>query len=91
MKWRNKLITVILLIFIFLELFSIYKGNNKQFYADSDGDVIFSGNLQGATGMFSGLISGGEINTERAAITVLDEFRSGKLGRLSLEKPGDIK
>ncbi|MBQ3565666.1 MAG: ribosome biogenesis GTPase YlqF, partial [Oscillospiraceae bacterium] len=26
------------------------------------------------------LISGGEVNTERAAITVLDEFRSGKLG-----------
>ncbi|MGN1133090.1 MAG: ribosome biogenesis GTPase YlqF, partial [Oscillospiraceae bacterium] len=37
------------------------------------------------------LISGGEINTERAAVTVLDEFRSGKLGRLSLEKPSDIK
>lgn len=33
------------------------------------------------------LVSGGEINTERAAITVLDEFRSGKIGRLSLEKP----
>lgn len=33
------------------------------------------------------LVSGGEINTERAAITVLDEFRSGKLGRISLEKP----
>ena len=27
------------------------------------------------------LISGGEVNTERAAITVLDEYRSGKLGR----------
>lgn len=35
------------------------------------------------------LISGGEINTERAAITVLDEFRSGKLGRVTLELPGD--
>ena len=33
------------------------------------------------------MISGGEINTERAAITVLDEFRSGKLGRISLELP----
>ena len=31
------------------------------------------------------LISKGEINTERAAITVLDEFRSGKLGRITLE------
>ena len=33
------------------------------------------------------LMSGGEINTERAAITVLDEFRSGTIGRISLEKP----
>ena len=33
------------------------------------------------------LISGGEINTERAAITVLDEFRGGKLGRITLEVP----
>ncbi len=33
------------------------------------------------------LISGGEINTERAAIIVLDEFRSGKIGRITLEKP----
>lgn len=36
------------------------------------------------------LISGGEINTERAAIAVLDEFRSGKLGRISLESPEDL-
>ena len=33
------------------------------------------------------LISGGEINTERAAITVMDEYRSGKLGRITLEFP----
>ncbi len=33
------------------------------------------------------LVSGGEINTERAAATVLDEFRGGKLGRISLERP----
>jgi len=33
------------------------------------------------------LVSGGEINTERAAITVLDEFRGGKLGRITLEIP----
>ncbi len=33
------------------------------------------------------LVSGGEVNTERAAITVLDEFRSGKMGRLTLELP----
>ena len=36
------------------------------------------------------LISGGEINSERAAITVLDEFRSAKIGRITLEKTGEV-
>lgn len=35
------------------------------------------------------LISRGEINAERAAITVLDEFRAGKIGRITLELPDD--
>lgn len=33
------------------------------------------------------LISGGEVNTERAAIMLLDEFRAAKLGRITLEMP----
>ncbi|WP_270740098.1 ribosome biogenesis GTPase YlqF [Massilioclostridium coli] len=33
------------------------------------------------------LISGGEVNTERAAIVTLDEYRSGKLGCISWEEP----
>ncbi len=33
------------------------------------------------------LLSGGETDTERASIMLLDEFRSGKLGRISLEVP----
>jgi ribosome biogenesis GTPase A len=32
------------------------------------------------------LISGGEIDTERAAAIVIDEFRSAKIGRITLEK-----
>lgn len=32
------------------------------------------------------LISGGEVNTERAAVMLLDEFRGGKLGRITLER-----
>ncbi|MBQ4486858.1 MAG: ribosome biogenesis GTPase YlqF [Oscillospiraceae bacterium] len=32
------------------------------------------------------LIKGGEINTERAALCVLDEFRGGKLGRITLDR-----
>lgn len=33
------------------------------------------------------MMSGGMINTERTAITVIDEFRSAKLGRITLELP----
>ena len=33
------------------------------------------------------LVSGGEVNTERMARVLLDEFREGKLGRITLERP----
>ena len=33
------------------------------------------------------LVSGGEINSERTANMLLEEFRSAKIGRISLEKP----
>ncbi|MBE6603149.1 MAG: ribosome biogenesis GTPase YlqF [Ruminococcaceae bacterium] len=33
------------------------------------------------------LISGGEINTERTANTLLDEFRAAKIGRITLDLP----
>lgn len=33
------------------------------------------------------LISGGEVNTERASVMLLDEYRGGRLGRISLEFP----
>ena len=33
------------------------------------------------------LVRGGEIDTERAANMLLDEYRDGRLGRISLEKP----
>lgn len=36
------------------------------------------------------LLSGNEFDLERAATTVLDEFRSGKIGRISLETPDDV-
>ncbi|HEX2985533.1 MAG TPA: ribosome biogenesis GTPase YlqF [Caproiciproducens sp.] len=34
------------------------------------------------------LIAGGEIDTERTSIMILDEFRSAKLGRITLEQAG---
>ena len=33
------------------------------------------------------LVSGGEVNTERTAVILLDEFRGGKIGRMTLEEP----
>lgn len=35
------------------------------------------------------MISGGEPDTERAAITLLDEYRSGKIGKITLEQPAE--
>ena len=52
------------------ELFSICKGNNKQFYVDSDGNVHFTGDLTGSSGTFSGNISGGSINLGNGTFTV---------------------
>ena len=55
---------------------------NIDIEADSDGYEILK-----AVGKKRGmLISGGEINTERAAIAVLDEYRGAKLGRMTLEQ-----
>ena len=36
------------------------------------------------------LLARGEINTERMAKVLLDEYRSGKLGRFTLEEPEDL-
>ena len=33
------------------------------------------------------LMAGGHVNTERMAAVLLDEFRGGRLGRISLERP----
>ena len=37
------------------------------------------------------VMRGGEINTERMANVLLDEFRGGKLGRFTLELPADLE
>lgn len=47
-----------------------------------EGDILDE--IARARGM---LISGGEPDTERAAATLLDEFRGGKIGRITLEMP----
>ena len=37
------------------------------------------------------LISGGEVHSERMAKVLIDEFRSGKLGKFTLEMPEDLQ
>ena len=46
--------------------------------------------LEGAGRKRGFLLSGGEINTERMAKVLLDEYRSGKLGHFTLEMPEDM-
>ena len=53
--------------------------------ADADGYDL----LQLAGKKRGYLVSGGEVNTERMAKALMDDYRSGKLGRLTLEAPED--
>lgn len=57
-------------------------------YKISDFDDLESWEILELIGRKRGmLISGGEVNTERASVMLLDEYRGGKLGRLSMEFP----
>ena len=56
---------------------------------DGEEDVAWGYRLLEAVGKKRGfLISGGEVDTERMAKILLDEYRAGKLGRFTLEMPG---
>jgi ribosome biogenesis GTPase A len=68
----------------------------KEFYPDSiverykislDGDVDGASLLERIARKRGFLVSGGEYDSERACAVVLDEFRGGKLGRVTLESP----
>ena len=72
-------------------LFELYPNEFCTRYKLNADDVcdLDSYDLLCAVGKKRGfLVSGGEINTERTALMLLEEFRSSKIGRLSLEKPG---
>ncbi|MCI6054646.1 ribosome biogenesis GTPase YlqF [Dysosmobacter sp.] len=58
---------------------------------DGENDIAWGYRLLEAAGRKRGfLISGGEVDTERMAKILLDEFRGGKLGRFTLELPEDL-
>lgn len=59
-----------------------YKLGDPEEYSDMSDYELF-----GLIGRKRGfLVSGGEINEERTANTLIDEFRSGKIGRITLDK-----
>ena len=64
------------------QLSARYKLGDMSAYAElSDYDLFLTiGKKRGF------LVSGGEINTERTAITLLDEFRAAKIGRITLDR-----
>ncbi len=67
-------------------LFERYKINGIDFAETESFEILeLLGRKRGM------LISGGEIDTERASVTLLDEYRAGKLGKISMEAPHDIK
>lgn len=56
---------------------------------NEENDVAYGYRLLEACAQKRGMrISGGELDTERMARVLLDEFRGGKLGRFTLEIPG---
>ena len=57
-------------------------------FEQNEGDGLASHELLGLIAKKRGmLLPGGVANTERASIILIDEFRAGKIGRISLEKP----
>lgn len=55
----------------------------KEAFAELDGPQLLEAACRGR----GWLLSGGRFDTDRAAALVLDEFRAGKIGRVTLERP----
>ena len=65
-----------------------YKLNALPERGEEENDVAYGYRLLEAAGRKRGfLISGGDVDTERMAKILLDEYRSGQLGRFTLESP----
>ena len=64
-----------------------YPGRIAERYKfEPDKEVSGYALLEAAAKRRGFLISGGEVDTERMAAVLLDEFRDGRLGRITLEK-----
>lgn len=70
---------------------SHYPGSLYERYRMTDIDGLEPYEMLTLLGKNRGfVVSGGEIDTERAAKILLDEFRGAKLGNISLEKPDEF-
>ena len=86
---RDNILDIELLAMRLLEtLMPLYSDNICERYKLTDVEGLDSYDLLSEIGRKRGMLMGrGEIDTERAAIMLLDEFRGAKFGRISLELP----
>ena len=86
---RDNILDIELLAMRLLEtLMPLYSDNICERYKLTDVEGLDSYDLLSEIGRKRGMLMGrGEIDTERAAIMLLDEFRGAKCGRISLELP----
>lgn len=69
-----------------------YKLAELPLREQEENDIAYGYRLLQAAGRKRGfLISGGEVDTERMAKILLDEYRGGKLGRFTLETPEQME
>lgn len=75
---------------LLIHLSNTYPHLIKERYKFNDVDFEHKEELLNIAGRNRGcLVSGGEVDTMRIAAIVLDEFRGGKIGRITLETPPD--
>lgn len=86
---KDDIIDVIEVAAILMEqLASSYPQNLKERYKLETLEGLTGGELLHAAGQKRGcIVAGGQVDLRRIAMTVLDEFRGGKIGRISLERP----
>ena len=76
---------------LMVRLWKHYPDALRNRYGIEGGDDMDGYDLLQAAGKKRGfLLARGEIHTERMAKVLLDEYRSGKLGRFTLELPEDM-
>ena len=69
----------------------IFKEIENDAQEQEENDIAFGYRILELAAQKRGMrISGGELDTERMARVLLDEYRGGKLGRFTLESPEDI-